>query len=332
MTDQASHTVGPSSVQEQPQTQAQTKVESTPAPAPAPTQHAQAPTQSGEAPKTPVKAPLFRIMPLKALARSRRVKVLVYGKYGAGKTSLAASAVDVPSMRDVLLVSIEGGEMSAHDNPIFQQDDLIDVVQVRGFKELQPIKDFLTAHIIFRDNNEEDKLRAIQERVLGVEEDTRLRRYNTVIIDSLTELNDLCMADLLGLADGMTFTQDLPTAEFKEYKQNFNKIQMLVRMFRDLKMNILFTCATSYEQDEQKAYHYTPMLTGRLSTQVQGFFDLVGFLVTGVATEDSAAPRRLWVQPVGGKFDCKSRLSACRKPYFDNPTMMKIMSEVGLAT
>lgn len=271
-------------------------------------------------------------MPLKKAVEDKFIKLLVYGKYGAGKTTLAATAADVPKMRDIFVISAEGGEMSLHDSPVLQDITSIDIVRITTFRQLQQIKDFLTAHVIFRKEGDEAKLRTLQERVLPVGVDDRLRRYNTVIIDSLTELNEYCMADLLGLHQGFAFTGELPTAEFKEYKQNHAKMQLLVRLFRDLDLNVIMTCAASYEQDELKAYHFTPALTGQLSNKVQGFFDIVGFLQTGAATEEKNAPRRLWVQPVGARFDAKSRLAKCRKAYFDDPTMAKIMQEVGFVS
>jgi hypothetical protein len=157
----------------------------------------------------------------------------------------------------------------------------------------------------------------------------RLRRYKTVIIDSLTEIEALNMQDLLGIHEGFNLTSDLPVAEFKEYKQNFNKMQMFIRTFRDLKMNIIMTASPQWDQDESKVYHYTLNLTGKLASQVQGFFDIVGFMQTGQATENEAATRRLWIQPVGGRFDAKTRLAGCKKSFFDNPTMGAIMQETG---
>jgi hypothetical protein len=290
----------------------------TPAPAPAP--------QSAVA-AAPQKA-AFQIKPLHSVAQSKKLKIWIYGKYGSGKTTLAGSAVDVPKMRDVLLISIESGEMSLFDSPTAKLTKDIDVINITKFAELQAIRDFLIAHVLFRNQGALDKLRALQDRV--IEWDGRLRQYQTVIIDSLTELDSACMQELLGIHNGFNFAGEMPAAEFKEYKQNFNKMQMLVRQFRDLDMNVILISATSWEKDETQAFHYTPTQTGKLSNAIQGFVDVVGFLSTGTATEQAAAPRRLYVEPLSGKFDAKSRLS--RKPFFDNPTMFAILQSVGLPT
>jgi hypothetical protein len=271
------------------------------------------------------------ITPLPALRSKSFIKILVYAKYGVGKTTFAGTAVDVEGMRDVLVVSFEGGESVLFDNPMIRNHEMIDVLRVTSFKQLQSVRDFAFAHARYRDENNEEALRKLQLIVFGDNEigNGRLRKYRTIIIDSLTEIEALNMQDLLGIHEGFNLTSDMPTAEFKEYKMNFNKMQMFIRIFRDLKMHIIMTASPQWDQDESKVYHYTLNLTGKLASQVQGFFDIVGFMQTGQATEQEAATRRLWIQPVGGKFDAKTRLAGCKKSFFDNPRMADIMKETG---
>lgn len=279
---------------------------------------------------------MFTIAPLGQAKKKRYLNALFYGKFGTGKTTLTGSAVDVPYMRDVLVISAEGGEMSMEDNPRIKASDLVDVLQVRSFTQLNAIRDYLAAHCMFRDKGElgEADLWRLQKMVFAgseaAEEGARLRKFRTVIIDSLTEINDLCIAQLLGMHSGMNLNQDPPTAEFKEYKQNYTKMNMFIRMFRDLPLHVLMTAAVSWEKDEQQKFHYTPAMTGKLSSQIQGVFDIVGFLVSAAATETSAAPRKLFLQPMGGFFDAKCRIASCSKPFFDDPSMAIIMKETGL--
>src|SRR5262245_29523155 len=78
---------------------------------------------------SPVTAPQFQISSLGATSRNQWFKGLIYGGNGMGKTVLCASAVDVPSMRDILVVSPEGGEMSIlEDRDRVHSPELIDTI------------------------------------------------------------------------------------------------------------------------------------------------------------------------------------------------------------
>ncbi len=268
---------------------------------------------------------------MKASVASKKLKLLVYGKPGTGKTTLVGSAADVVSMRDVLVISAEGGELTMLENPRIKATDYIDTIQVRSFTQLNSIRDYLFAHAKFRNEGNDEKLREMQMKVFAgseaAEPKARLRKFQTVIIDSLSEINEYCLQTILGMHSGMSLNSDMPTAEFKEYKQNFTKMQMFIRMYRDLDMHVLMTALASYDQDEVKKFYWQPAMTGKLSAQIQGVFDIVAFIAAAAATEKAAAPRRLFVQPIGGSFDAKCRLAACTKLFFDDPVMADIMKE-----
>jgi hypothetical protein len=274
------------------------------------------------------------IAPLNGSAHKKKLKALFYAKPGAGKTTLVGSAVDVPEMRDVLVISAEGGELTMLQNPRIKHPELIDVLQVRSFSQLNAVRDYLFAHAKFRNDGNDEKLRELQMKVFAgseaAEPNARLRKFQCVVIDSLTEINDYCLASILGMNAQMNLNSDVPTAEFKDYKQNFTKMQMFIRMYRDLDMHVLLTALASYEQDEVKKMYWQPSMTGQLSSKIQGVFDIVAFMAASIATDQAAGNRRLFVQPVGGTFDAKCRLAACNKSYFDNPVMMDIMRESGL--
>lgn len=257
--------------------------------------------------------------------------MMVYAAPGIGKTVLLGSAVDVLSMRDVLYISAESGDMSLLGTDRIKEPEMIDIIRVTTFKQIVQVKDFVFAHCKYREAGNEEALWTLQNKFMpGLD---RLRKYHTVVLDSLSEAEAYNMTDLLGLDNNMLLSDDMVVAEFKEYKQNHSKLQMLVRAFRDLPMHVLMSCHQQYTQDEMKKYHYTLSLTGKLSSQIQGFFDIVGWLTSQAnATEDKEAPRRLWVQPIGGRYDAKCRRASLKKPYLDNPTMTTIMEQTGLST
>lgn len=268
--------------------------------------------------------------------RETWLKILIYGRHGSGKTELAGSSADVETMRDVLLVDAEKGNLTLFDSPRISSSHLIDRIPVTTFKQVAQIQEFLKAHCKHRDESNEEALKKLQAAVTGipVEQIDRVRRYRTVILDSLTEIETYCTYTLLNLDSQKVEADPIDVAGWPEYRKNFEMVKLLVRAYRDLPMNVIFLCPEQWSQDEQKKYHYTPQLTGKLSDQVQGFVDIVGWLTTGSATDEKAAPRRMFVQPIAGpgipKFDAKNRRPVYREAWFDEPSMSSIMKGVGL--
>jgi hypothetical protein len=243
-------------------------------------------------------------------------------------------------MQDILLLSAEGGEIVLEDNDRVLNYELIDEVRVTQIEQLRKIYEFLQHHCRARDTNNEDVLRQIQSQTFGIppEQIDRLRRFRTVIIDSLTEIEQMNLAKVMGLGgvgpDAMAWEagDEMPIAGFPEFRKNNNAIQAIVRAFRDLPINLLIICGQSYAQDELKKMHFTPWMTGKLATQIQSFVDLVGYMVVSQADPSSPDLRRLYIQPQSGvKFDAKNRRASYKQAYFDNPTMGSIMSAFKLA-
>lgn len=280
----------------------------------------------------PTKPPPFQIKSRAKRDESRYIKIAVYGDYGSGKTYLAGTAAEVESMRDVLVVSAESGELTLDsvDDHGFEN---IDSVDVKNFIKVAEVYDFLKLHCQYRDAGDIEKLKKLQARMTGVpaEEiaDEDVRQYRTVIIDSLTEVEIYCMNQLLGISDSTGLQEETQSAEWAEYKKQFHMVQRLVRAYRDLPMNVIMIIGRQYTQDEQKKMLFTLNLTGKLASQVQGFMDIVGYLVTGAADEKGNLPRRLYIQPTG-RFAAKSRFSNFKAPHIDNPSMKVILTQVGL--
>lgn len=278
----------------------------------------------------------FRIGGLADPTRKAWLKALFYGAPGTGKTTLCGSAVDVEMLRDVLVISAEGGELSLENNPRIKNEDLLDVTKITRIEQLQKLYEMLQHHCRLRDRGDLKGLEALQRMTFGIPDEEpidRIREYHTVILDSLTEIEAHNLAKILNLdALGIDAGADMEVAGFGEFRKNNHIIQRIVRQFRDLPLHVLIVCLQGYNQDELKRYHYSPALTGKLSTQIQGFVDIVGWLAVGQATdtESGEGPRRLFVQPQSGpKVDAKNRFSSYGKAYFDNPSMADIMVGTG---
>lgn len=252
--------------------------------------------------------------------KERYLKLLIYGTYGSGKTTLAGSAAEVDVMRDVFMINAESGDLSLSELDI-------DSVKVENYAVLSKVYEFLRQYCKARDTDDVNKMRELYSRVSGEVVDNP-PRFRTVIMDTVTEIEAYCMNQLLGVTDATKLDDEVASAEWAEYKKNNTMMTRLVRNFRDLPMHVIIVASEQYNQDETKKYRYSPNLTGKLSKQVQGFFDMVGYLAVGSPNEQGEIPRRLYVQPSGsGKFDAKHRYAKFKGSYFDNPTIGSILKQ-----
>lgn len=261
------------------------------------------------------------------------LKLFIYGDYGAGKTVLAAQASDVESMRDVLFIDIEGGSHSIRGSRAVRNHANIDVVKCFTFEDFVATHKMLMAYCQARDDNDDERLKRMADRY----EFPALakRHYRSVIIDSLSELNQISLQRAFGEnPDDLLSTSDSDDTR-RDFGRNKQSMSKTIRAFRNLPMNVIATCGRDEPDSERKRYKFQPRLTGALAKEVQAFWDVVGFLQTAAkkpsddddAEGQDASPimRRLWLQPVG-KFDAKNRLSSQDVTHIDDPTMEKLVA------
>lgn len=165
---------------------------------------------------------------------------LVYGESSIGKTTLAAGADAVPEMRSVLFVDIEKGDLSIRKTP-FKPD----VVRLTSWQELQDVY-----HALYAGGH----------------------GYRTAIIDSLDEVVDINLKDIMGETAG---TEDA-TPEWQHWNMNQVRILRLLRNFRDLPMNVIFTSLVREDLDKKTGItKLLPNLPGKLGAKVPAIFDNV---------------------------------------------------------
>lgn len=104
-------------------------------------------------------------------------------------------------------------------------------------------------------------------------------------------------------------------------------IQFLVRRLRDLPVHSIFICGQDTDQDTTKKWFYTPLLPGKLASDIRGLVDVVGYYAS-IPQEGGKIIRRLFL--VGGSYGsthvaAKNRFGENLKTaYVDNPTMQTI--------
>ena len=248
----------------------------------------------------------FSLNVYKPSVHDYRLKMLVYGDPGVGKTVLAATAMAVPSLREVLFINVESGILSITDAEEIGVPELPDIKDFNSFKELEDIFLFLV---------------------------TQPHGYKTVVVDSLSELQkynlDSIVGEKMGKASKSGQTRTSPDDIWQEdYGESTQNMRRVVRRFRDLPMNVIFTCHAVTSQDESKKEVIRPALTPKLCTSVEGYVDVVGYLYTKeVVTTDGeeSLVRKLLVQPYG-KFHAKDRSPGGRLgTVIEQPTMTEIM-------
>jgi hypothetical protein len=272
-------------------------------------------------------------------SRQRYLKMLIYGDFGVGKTTLVTGAQDIAEMADVLIIDAESGTM------VIDNRDDIDVVTISTYQQFARVYDYLRIHCKYRDEGDLEKLAAMEIKLKGLdpekaqspEEETDIlgaieairakpKRYRTVIIDSLTEVQKYAMYQLLGVDISGNIVLDVPpdNPQFKEWGQSAEMIRLLVRCFRNLPMHSLFVCSRTEDQDDRKRMFYVPAMPGKLSNEIQGFMDVVGFYTMSLGTDNQTQIRRLYLTP-SQQWKAKHRFKNFTGAYIDNPSMLDLL-------
>jgi hypothetical protein len=250
-----------------------------------------------ESPKT------FAGIPYAPVRATRsNINLLIYGKPGVGKTFLSATADRVPAMRPVLYLNIEGGDMTLrHAAPEIRK---IPEEGSLTWGQLEIIYDTLS-----------------RQCYNGPEPGEFVPR--TVILDTLTECQKMnmsqIMAELIMSQPEKGWDPDIP--QIKQWGKNIEQIRKWVRKYRDLPLNVIMTCHEQTDKDQMTgAISYKPQLSGKLSNEVAGFFDVVTYLY--VKTEEGKPVRKMLTGSLEG-YVAKDR-SGNLPPVMINPNMGEI--------
>jgi len=174
---------------------------------------------------------------------------LVYGESGAGKTTLAGSADDVPEMRRVLILDIEGGTLSLRS-----RYPNVDSVRIKSWVDMQNVYNEL-----YLDNH----------------------GYNTVVLDSLTEIQKMSMDEIMRKLVKEHEDRDADVPGIREWNINIEQTRKFVRLFRDLPINTIFTALSKTDKNPRNGTTRTkPYLSGKVADEVAGFLDIVSYLYT----------------------------------------------------
>jgi len=178
-----------------------------------------------------------------------KVKALLYGKSGTGKTYSALTL----KPETTLIMSAESGllPLAGKAYTVWEIEAYDDMME--AFKKLQSPE--------------------------------CQKQFKVVFIDSLTEINELAKEKIvkidrpgLGKDIGKVY-DDLMTMQ--DYQLLQTRMTRLIRAFRDLPYHVIFTCLENQDKDERTgAITMTPSVNGKLAINIAGYFDEVFRMVT----------------------------------------------------
>jgi hypothetical protein len=213
------------------------------------------------------------------------IKMMIYGIPGVGKTTLLASGVDDPRLHPGLLLDFEGGVLAIRSKirPVTVEQIQEGIEPEAGKLDVVPIREW-------------DDLQAVYDAVFD-----NPGQYKMFAIDSLSEVNYLCLQDIVKAEAAKNPRRDTDSTELHDYMVNANRMRRLIRGFRDLPAHLIITCAAQ-DGEDPRTHHkqHQPSLTGKLTFELPGLMDAVAYMVIE-GVEDSEEPIRvLYVDPGPG--------------------------------
>lgn len=87
--------------------------------------------------------------------------------------------------------------------------------------------------------------------------------FNWVVLDSLTEMQDMCMRQIIREGAEMNPGRDLDTPQLQDWIPYQNRFMKMVKMFNDLQVNMLYTALQMDEENEDGDKVVLPMMQGK---------------------------------------------------------------------
>lgn len=251
-----------------------------------------------------------------------KLRMMVYGVPGAGKTTFASTADDDPRTARAFIIDAGGNTVSIRKNnpaPV--------VAVLESMADLDKIFNFLLRQ------KPDDPMRT----ALGIDSDVR---FNTVVIDTLTEIQRIAIHEERGTAYPTQSMFDrgaplsvlsIPGMRIQDWGQILQKMTAIASMFYQLPMHVIITCQErlDIEQDlDGRIVSSTarPFLQGSSADTVPAWATLIGRIVRRPAPGSAPIPWMVFTSTT--KWYGKNQISMTLPPEIQNPTVSSILDAV----
>lgn len=210
---------------------------------------------------------------------SNSVNVLLYGDSGVGKTVFAGSGRELG--KNDLIIDVEGGTISAA-----RSNSKANAIHVKNYDE------FLS--VISAIEDEPD-------------------RFEWVVVDSLTRLQDLIWEKIVGEAVDRNPSRSPYKRELQEYGEAQARLKEVVERLNGSDANILWTALADTEVDEDGNNTRIPAIhggQGKISAWVSAQMDIVAFL--RIVRKDDKVARAFYFGKTP-EFYAKDRVQVFKK-------------------
>jgi AAA domain-containing protein len=255
------------------------------------------------------------------ISRQSPLRVLIYGKAGAGKTTLAGTAGLDPRSSPVLWLDCGGNPISLAK----LRKPAITVMRITAVAELANVYNWLAAGQPAKDYF------ALENRLTPP--------YKTVVFDGITHVQRLSFDAILGtenIAPGLT----PPVPAWPHYRSSLAQMIVIASKFYTLPLHVIMTALDHPDQrqldptDPKTAFIYhEPMLQGQSVDELPGWALSVGRIalaasyIDRIVREVKAEAHQPIIQFVPTRYvDAKDQLGL--GDYIANPTVKRFLDTI----
>lgn len=228
------------------------------------------------------------------------LNMMIYGEPGVGKTYFVGTAQDHPMTAPLLVIDIDGGITTLRHRPD------VDVIQVRSVSQL---------------------IGAYRTLYDAIPSDGKKYPYGTVAIDTYSELQSLDLREIMVAFAKINDKIDADVPDQRGYGKSLTHMRQILRYFRDLPCNTIFTCHSKTDRDNNMRLLTYPNLVGQLRIVAPGFLDIVGFYR---AVEDGNGGVNRYMQFLKTETTIAKDRTGAFDPVEENPTIPSLWDKLQL--